>query len=128
MDEKFMLRLGAVVRQARKEQGLTQTDLGAKVQRPQASIARLESGQHGDTYLGFVLDIAKALDMPVEEMMARVVGRELRPAVDGERQVSEVLEEIKNRLSTAEPHAVHLVEDIFSQLASWVGEVSAKKP
>ena len=65
--------------------------------------------------------------MPVEEMMARVVGRELRPAIEGERQVSEVLEDIKSRLSTAEPHAVHLVEDIFSQLASWVGKMSAKK-
>ena len=58
MDTYFMVNLDNIVNKSRRNIGITQAE---QVQCPQSSIARLESGQLGDTHFGFIVDLAKAL-------------------------------------------------------------------
>ena len=47
MDENFRVNFGRMVRAARKERGLTQTDLGEMLDIHRVSINRIESGARG---------------------------------------------------------------------------------
>jgi predicted transcriptional regulator len=78
MNSDFMVNFGNIIKKSRQKLGITQAELGQKVDRPQSSIARLESGQLGDTHFGFILDLAQALDMPAENLVAAAFGREMQ--------------------------------------------------
>ncbi len=60
-------QLGAVIRRRRKQAGLTQQDLGSRIQLRQATISKLEAGEPG-TRLQTLLDALAALDL---ELVAR---------------------------------------------------------
>lgn len=83
----FKTKLGRVIRDRRQELELTQADLAAKIDTDQANVSRLERGGQGfDSLLLFQL--AKALDMPLCEIMARVEGRTMTESLT--KDVSEV--------------------------------------
>lgn len=55
-------QIGAVVRRARKQRGLSQVQLGEKTHRRQATISSLEAGEP-TTELQTLLDVVAALDL-----------------------------------------------------------------
>lgn len=55
-------QLGAVIRRERRKAGLTQTELGERVNMRQATISALESGESG-TRLSTLLDVLAVLDL-----------------------------------------------------------------
>lgn len=55
-------QLGAILRRQRKLKDLTQTEVGTKVHRRQATVSALENGEHG-VQLGTLTDILAALDL-----------------------------------------------------------------
>jgi HTH-type transcriptional regulator/antitoxin HipB len=55
-------QLGSVIRRARKAQGLTQAQLGARTGVRQATISRIESGSP-ETKLETILRVVAALDL-----------------------------------------------------------------
>ena len=122
MDSEFMLNFGNMIKKSRQKLGMTQAELGQKVDRPQSSIARLESGQLGDTHFGFIIDLANALDMRAEDIVATAFGRDARTGVE-KADRSEILRGIKQRLDEADPLTRKLVGDLFSQLTDWIKEV-----
>lgn len=123
MNDEFMVNLGSVIKRSRQRLGITQAELGQKVDRPQSSIARLESGQLGDTHFGFILDLANALDMPAENLVAAAFGREMEFAGKQTADKAEILKNIKRQLQEADPLTKKLVIDLFSQLTDWIKEV-----
>ena len=102
---------------------MTQAELGQKVERPQSSIARLESGQLGDTHFGFILDLAQALEMPPENLVAAAFGRDMQIAGKKTMDRSGILESIKQQLQEVDPLTRKLIVDLFSQLTDWIKEV-----
>lgn len=57
-------QLGAIVRRVRKQQCLTQEDLGSKIQLRQATISKLEAGEPA-TRIKTLLDALSALDLEI---------------------------------------------------------------
>ena len=57
-------QLGAIIRRERRRQGLTQTQLGAKIGLRQATISKLEAGEPA-TQLRTLLDALAALGLEV---------------------------------------------------------------
>ncbi|HEX7076080.1 MAG TPA: helix-turn-helix domain-containing protein [Hyphomicrobiaceae bacterium] len=57
-------QIGAIVRRARRNVGLTQADLGKRVGLRQATISRLEKGEE-ETKLGTLLDVLSALGLEI---------------------------------------------------------------
>ena len=57
-------QIGAIIRRARRNAGLTQADLGKKIGLRQATISKLEQGG-GATQLGTLLDALTALGLEV---------------------------------------------------------------
>lgn len=55
-------QLGAAVRRARRQAGISQQELGSRIQLRQATISRLESGEPG-TRLQTLIDTLAALDL-----------------------------------------------------------------
>ena len=123
MDTDFMENLGNIVKRTRKNLGMTQTDLGNKIDRPQSSIARLESGQLGDTHFGFILVLADALDMKVEDLVAKAFGREASSSKKRKQEPSEALQEIKKQIVDADPLARKQMIQMFDTFSQWIREV-----
>lgn len=123
MNSDFMVNFGNIIKRSRQKLGMTQAELGQKVERPQSSIARLESGQLGDTHFGFILDLAKALEMPAENLVAAAFGRETQFHGKKTMDKSEILGSIKQQLQEVDPLTRKLIVDLFSQLTDWIKEV-----
>ena len=62
-------RLGKMLKQRREEQGLTQAALAHKVGVSQTYIAKLESGARTSPSLATLRKLAKALGVPVVELL-----------------------------------------------------------
>jgi transcriptional regulator with XRE-family HTH domain len=69
--------ISASIRQARKDKGLTQRELGQRVGLPQSHISKIESGVV-DLQLSSLAEIARALDLEV-----KLVPRKALPAIEG---------------------------------------------
>jgi transcriptional regulator with XRE-family HTH domain len=123
MNSDFMVNFGNIIKRSRQKLGMTQAELGQKVERPQSSIARLESGQLGDTHFGFILDLAQALEMPPENLVAAAFGRDMQIAGKKTMDRSGILESIKQQLQEVDPLTRKLIVDLFSQLTDWIKEV-----
>jgi transcriptional regulator with XRE-family HTH domain len=65
------------IRQARKDKGLTQRELGKRVGLPQSHISKIESGAV-DVQLSSLVEITRALDLEV-----KLVPRKALPAIEG---------------------------------------------
>jgi HTH-type transcriptional regulator/antitoxin HipB len=57
-------QIGAIIRRARRNAGLTQADLGRKIGLRQATISRLEQGQPA-TQLSTLFDVLTALGLEI---------------------------------------------------------------
>jgi HTH-type transcriptional regulator/antitoxin HipB len=57
-------QIGAIIRRARRNAGLTQTDLGKRIGLRQATISRLEKGEE-ETRLSTLLDALSALALEI---------------------------------------------------------------
>ena len=57
-------QIGAIIRRARRNAGLTQTDLGKRIGLRQATISRLEKGED-ETKLSTLLDALTALGLEI---------------------------------------------------------------
>ena len=62
-------RLGTMLKQRREQKRLTQTALAGKAGVSQAYIAKLESGEKKNPTLDLVKKLAKALGVPVTELL-----------------------------------------------------------
>lgn len=66
--KEILIKLGARVRELRLAQGMTQVQLGHKIDRDKQSIFRLESGNINPTYIN-LLNISNGLGMTVSELL-----------------------------------------------------------
>ena len=123
MDSNFMINLGYVVKKSRQKLGITQAELGEKVDRPQSSIARLESGHLGDTHFGFIIDLANALKMPVEDLVATTFGRKPIFTSKSKADRSELLQKIQMQIRETDPLTRKIIGDLFFELTNWIKEV-----
>lgn len=57
-------QIGAIIRRARRNAGLTQTELGKKIGLRQATISKLERGERA-TQLSTLLDVLTALGLEI---------------------------------------------------------------
>jgi HTH-type transcriptional regulator/antitoxin HipB len=57
-------QIGAIIRRARRKAGLTQTELGKRIGLRQATISKLEKGEHA-TQLNTLLDALTALGLEI---------------------------------------------------------------
>ena len=62
-------KVGVALREARARQGITQVDLSKKAKVSQAYIARLEGGDKKNPSLAVVQRLAKALGVPIGELL-----------------------------------------------------------
>lgn len=69
--------IAASIRQARKDKGLTQRELGQRVGLPQSHISKIESGAV-DLQVSSLAEIARALDLEVKLLPRRAL-----PAIEG---------------------------------------------
>jgi transcriptional regulator with XRE-family HTH domain len=70
MDKKLLgKRIGALVRQRRKDLKLTQEDLEAASGIPQGTISRIECEVAEDIHVSTLLGLAEALDMTASDML-----------------------------------------------------------
>jgi transcriptional regulator with XRE-family HTH domain len=60
--------LGAQIKQARKEEGLTQTQLGEKLGMPKENISRIEAGRQNISF-NLLQSIAEALSRTINEQL-----------------------------------------------------------
>lgn len=65
--------LSQAIKQARKTAGLTQSQLGERVEATQASVSFWETGKATPPWAA-ILKIAKACDLTAEELVALAVG------------------------------------------------------
>ena len=66
--DKALINLGLRIKQLRKEKGMTQMDLAAKMGKDDRAIGRLENGRTNPTFKT-LLEVATGLEMSVEELM-----------------------------------------------------------
>jgi transcriptional regulator with XRE-family HTH domain len=72
------IKLRKLLRDLREKGGLTQTDVAARLDKPQSFVAKYEGGERRLSAIEFI-DVARALDLdPVAAM------RQLLKAVDGD--------------------------------------------
>ena len=70
-------QIGAIIRRARRNAGLTQTELGKKIGLRQATVSKLEAGQPA-TRLSTMLDALTALGLEIIiDKRGRASGKEL---------------------------------------------------
>ena len=62
-------RIGIMLKQLRDEKGLTQMELGKKAKVAHSYVALLEAGYRKNPSLAIVQRLAKALSVPVAELM-----------------------------------------------------------
>jgi len=122
MSSDFMVNFGNLIKRSRQKLGLTQAELGEKIGRPQSSIARLESGLLGDTHFGFIIELASALNIRAEDLVAQAMGRDNPPLSKKDIDKSKDLQRIKSRLKDTDPVTRKLVNDLFAELADWIKE------
>ena len=67
------MNLGEYIREKRKEKNMSQRDLAAASGISNAEISRIESGKRKEPSSSVLRDLAKALNVPAEEILA-VVG------------------------------------------------------
>ena len=72
--KKLMKNIGAAIKRLRKARGLTQSDLGKLIGKPQSTIARIEASINNDTHIGVLLEIARALDVRLADVIAEIEG------------------------------------------------------
>ncbi len=71
MDKEALLtKLGARIRQLRKEKGLSQVELAHSLGKDQQSIQRLESGRINPSYY-YLYEIANGLKIDLEELFKK---------------------------------------------------------
>lgn len=71
-------QIGAIIRRARRNAGLTQTELGKRTGLRQATVSRLEKGEPA-TRLSTLLDVLTALGL---EIIIDKRGKASRPALE----------------------------------------------
>ena len=59
--------IGAIIKQRRKERGLSQEDVGQKARTDQSTVSRTENGK-GDRFASTLFQIAKVLGLSEEEI------------------------------------------------------------
>ena len=68
--EALLIKLGARIRQLRKEKGLSQVELAHSLGKDQQSIQRLEAGRINPSYY-YLYEIANGLKIDLEELFKK---------------------------------------------------------
>ncbi|ODT16940.1 MAG: hypothetical protein ABS35_26990 [Kaistia sp. SCN 65-12] len=68
VDEKLSLRIGALVKAARRRAKLTQEELARLINRTTESVSNIERGQHLPS-VETIIDLSQALRVPVGEIL-----------------------------------------------------------
>lgn len=66
--DKELIKLGQRIKSIRKERGLSQAKLGAKIGKDQQSINKVEAGDFNPTYI-YLLEICEGLEIGVAELL-----------------------------------------------------------
>jgi transcriptional regulator with XRE-family HTH domain len=83
--------IGEVLRQARREAGLSARDLERLTGMSTASLSQIETGVRRDPGFRTVLRIARAIGISMEEIAQRMEGQTQGSSVQGKRYVSKTL-------------------------------------
>lgn len=92
--EPLYADLGRRIRDSRREQGLTQEQLGARLAPPvtRASIANIETGKQR-VLVHTLMQLAEAMKMPLEELLPKAVVNS--PRARAEEPLQQIREELK---------------------------------
>jgi transcriptional regulator with XRE-family HTH domain len=71
----FMSKLGLIIKNRRKELGLTQQELADKLDKTRVSLIRLESGQIKDLHLNFFLSLCKELSLTPHSVFSKAMNQ-----------------------------------------------------
>ena len=83
--------IGEVLRQARREAGLSSRDLERLTGMSTAALSQIETGVRKDPGFRTVLRVARAIGISMEEIARRLEGHAHGPSADGKRAVSKTL-------------------------------------
>ena len=115
--KEFLKNLGSTIRQARKEKGLTQGELGSQLGKPQSTVARLESAVVNDTHVGLIYEICEELGVDLTQVIADAVGTTKAQAPVSDDDLDGRWEKIAYALKTLSEKdkilVVELVEKVF---------------
>ena len=73
--ENILSRIGENIKELRKLNNWTQTELAERSKRPQSSIARVEGATYGDVSLSLVYDLCQTLGVSFAEVLAMAEGK-----------------------------------------------------
>jgi transcriptional regulator with XRE-family HTH domain len=96
MSEKLIKAVGDILKQKRKEQRLTQVELGEKVGKPQSYVARVENGGT-DVQLSVIYEIISGLGLSLPEFFGDVevaAGLSQSCETGGPRDLEQVFERV----------------------------------
>ncbi len=118
--EHYMDKVFETIREKRKELGVSQGELSARMEKPQSSIARLEAGNVRDPRISMFFQVAKALEInPAEilgqafdELEAKAGGKVKRKEKDKDWR----LEKIKNRLDLLDPESKERMAEVIEAI------------
>jgi transcriptional regulator with XRE-family HTH domain len=83
--------IGEILRQARREAGLSSRDLERLTGMSTASLSQIETGVRRDPGFRTVLRVARAIGISMEEIARRLEGHAQGAPLDGRRHVSKTL-------------------------------------
>lgn len=78
--ENLLNRVGNNIRRLRKLNELTQVELAEKTNRPQSSIARIESATSGDATISLIYDMCNTLGVSLSDIFATAEGKNMKPS------------------------------------------------
>ena len=111
--ENFMEKVFEVIREKRKDLGVSQGELSSRMKKPQSSIARLESGGVRDPRISMFFQLGKALEINPAEILGWAYDQVEVPSNASDKEKDWRLQKIKNRLDSLDKKKKEQVAEII---------------
>ena len=71
--EEFIVNVAKVIRDIRKEKGITQSTVAKAIGKPQSTVARFESSGVNDSHISLVFHLCDAIDENIADVLGRAM-------------------------------------------------------
>jgi transcriptional regulator with XRE-family HTH domain len=113
--EKVIESLSSLVKQRRKELGLTQGDVGEKIGRPQSTVARFESGIVKDPHISLIFHICDVLGERPGDLMNEAFDKAGGGKLS-KKQIDKKLKDLREKLDGLDDDRKELVTSLIDGL------------
>ncbi|MFW7381790.1 MAG: helix-turn-helix domain-containing protein [Oligoflexus sp.] len=110
--DKFMEQLSLLIKQRRKELGLTQGDVGDRLGKPQSTIARFESGSVKDPHISLVFEVCEALGIRPGDLFNEVFEKAGQGKVS-KKEIERKLKALSDKMDQLDAGQKELVTSII---------------